>query len=47
LDIDWNKLGYEKSACKYMIPAIPGFQEKQSPASLNELIRLYSKYKLK
>ena len=38
LDIDWNKLGYEKSACKYIIPAIPGFQDKQSPVSLNELI---------
>lgn len=38
LDIDWDNLGCEQSACKYMIPAIPGFQEKQSPDSLSELI---------
>ncbi|MCK5464685.1 MAG: hypothetical protein KAI95_16765, partial [Bacteroidales bacterium] len=37
-DIDWDKLGYEKSVCKYMIPAIPGFQEIQSPASLEEIV---------
>jgi hypothetical protein len=38
LDIDWNKLGPEPSEWKLMIPAIPGYQEKQSPASLTGLI---------
>ena len=38
LDIDWSKMGYEKSGWDYMIPAISGYQDEQSPASLNELI---------
>lgn len=38
LNMDWDKLGYEKSAWECMIPAIPGFQEKQSPTSLNDLM---------
>jgi hypothetical protein len=38
LDIDWNKLGYDKSVCQCLIPAIPGHQEEQSPISLNNLI---------
>jgi hypothetical protein len=38
LDIDWNKLGIDKSMCQYVIPAIPGHQEEQSPTSLKDLI---------
>jgi hypothetical protein len=37
LDIDWNKLGYDRSLFKYLFPAIPGFQDKQLPDSLNNL----------
>jgi hypothetical protein len=38
LKIDWDKLGFEKSACKYIIPFIPGFQDQQLPTTLNELV---------
>jgi hypothetical protein len=36
--IDWEQLGVDKSLYKYHIPAIPGFQEEQSPASLESLL---------
>ena len=38
LAIEWYNQENEKSEWNYMIPAIPGYQEKLSPASLNELI---------
>jgi hypothetical protein len=37
LDIDWSKLGYDSSHFKYLIPAIPGFQNQQSPDDLSKL----------
>ncbi len=38
LEINWNKLGIERSACKFLIPFIPGFQDQQLPTTVNELI---------
>jgi hypothetical protein len=37
LRIDWDQLGVDKSRSTYLIPAIPGFQEEQFPASLERL----------
>jgi hypothetical protein len=37
IDIDWDQLGFDQSGCKYLIPSIPGFQEEQTPASLERL----------
>lgn len=38
ISIEWDQLGFDKSRCNYLIPAIPGFQEQQSPASLEKLL---------
>ncbi len=38
ISIEWDQLGVDKSRCKYRIPALPGFQEEQSPASLEKLL---------
>ena len=38
IGIDWDKLGYDEYGCKYLISAIPGFQDEHSPDSLNDLI---------
>ena len=38
ISIDWDHLGIDKSQCNYLIPAIPGFQKEQSPASLERLL---------
>jgi hypothetical protein len=37
IDIDWDRLGYKKSRCKYLIPAVTGFQDEQSPSKLDKL----------
>jgi hypothetical protein len=37
LDMDWDQLGFDKSGCKYHIPAIQRFQEEQTPVSLDRL----------
>ena len=37
ISIDWDQLGYDKSRCKFLIPSIPGFQDEQSPASMESL----------
>jgi hypothetical protein len=37
LEIDWKKLGYDKTGCSYSIPSIQRFQEEQSLSSLKRL----------
>ena len=37
LELDWDLLGLGKDECQYLIPAIPGFQDQQSPSSLDLL----------
>lgn len=37
LDLDWEKLGFDKKGCSFTLPAIQRFQEEQSISSLKRL----------
>lgn len=37
LEINWDKLGMDRSACIYIIPSIPGFQDQQALTALNNI----------